>query len=459
MAGAQETTADPKLPPLESGRLGSRVFNLAWPVLVQQFGLTLTQLVDTFLVGHLGAPSLAGVGLATTLYWFPMAGVFAVGIGATALVARRVGAGRRDESSRSVQQALRLALIWGIGASLIFGALGPLLMLAMGAAPDVATLGTTYIRASVIGLTFAAALQAGSAALVGAGDTRTPMLVILLVNAINAVLAYGLINGAGPFPQLGVQGSGLAYSIANIAGAVVILGLLAKGHRGLQFHPWRILGWDGEEAGRILQIGLPSGIEQLQFQFAFTVYTRIISDLGTTALAAHQVALRIENLAFMPGMAFNMATMTLVGQSLGMGRPDLAQRAAMLAARYAVLSMSAIGVALIFLGGPITRLFIADPDVVDLGRRLIFIFAFVMPGFGIMNTLSGALRGSGDTRSVLAIQAGGVWVLRLFPAYAFSHLAGLGAPGAWIAAVLDISTRAVLTTLRFRQGKWKSIKL
>jgi putative MATE family efflux protein len=265
---------------LEPGHLSGTVIKLAWPVVIQQLGLTLAQLVDTFLVGHLGAPALAAVGLATTLYWFPMAGVFAVGIGATAVVARKVGAGRPDEASRSVQQALRLALIWGIGASVLFAGLASLLMQAMGAAPDVVGLGAQYIRASVIGLTFAGLLQAGTACLVGAGDTRTPMLVMLLVNATNAVLAYLLINGVGPFPFLGVQGSGLGFAIANIAGGLVVLVLLARGFGGLRWRPWRSLAWDGQEASRILQVGLPSGVEQIQFQFAFSIYTRIISGLG-----------------------------------------------------------------------------------------------------------------------------------------------------------------------------------
>lgn len=439
-------------------RLAGTVVRLAWPVVVQQLGMTLVQLVDTFLVGHLGAPSLAGVGLASMLYWFPMAGAFAVGMGATAVVARQVGAGHPEQSSRSLQQALRLAFLWGVALSVLFWALASLLMQAMGATPEVVELGAAYMRASVIGLTFASLLQAGNACLVATGDTRTPMVVILLVNAVNGVMAYLLINGVGPFPQLGVVGSGLGYTLGNIVGVLVILGLLARGHRGLRFRPRSILRWDSQESGRILQVGLPAGIEQLQFQLAFTVYTRIISGLGTTAIAAHQVALRVENLAFMPGMAFNVATMALVGQALGMGRPDLAQRVTVLASRYAALSMTAIGVALIFLGAHITRLFIDDAEVIELGRRLMFIFAFAMPGFGIMNTVSGALRGAGDTRSVLVIQGLGVWGLRLFPAHVLANLVGLGAPGAWMAAVMDITIRSLLTIARFRQGKWKTIK-
>jgi putative MATE family efflux protein len=221
--------------------------------------------------------------------------------------------------------------------------------------------------------------------------------------------------------------------------------------------PSKVTSIEPSETGRILKVGLPTGVEQLQFMASFLLYTRIIASLGTTALAAHQVALRIEGLTFQPGFALGVAATTLVGQGLGAKRPDLAEKAAAAAGRIAFVFMTTVGVTLMIFGGPITRLFINDDEVVDIGRKLLFIFAFALPALSISMSLGGALRGAGDTRAVLGIMTVGVWGVRLVPAYFLAVVVGLGVPGAWLAAVMDINTRALLMFLRFRQGRWKRI--
>jgi len=128
------------------------------------------------------------------------------------------------------------------------------------------------------------------------------------------------------------------------------------------------------------------------------------------------------------------------------------------AARIAFVFMTATGVILMIFGGPITRLFINDDDVVDIGRKLLLIFGFALPAMAVSLSLGGALRGAGDTRSVLGIMTAGVWGVRLAPAYLVALVAGLRVPGAWAAAVMDINSRALLMFLRFRQGRWKRIK-
>jgi putative MATE family efflux protein len=181
-------------------------------------------------------------------------------------------------------------------------------------------------------------------------------------------------------------------------------------------------------------VGLPAGIENLQFNLAFMVYTRIIASLGSAALAAHRVTLSVEGLAFNPGFALGVATATIVGQSLGAGRPDLAERSAKVALLWGLLIMTSTGVVLMAFGGPITSLFVGGEDadeVADIGRQLLFIFGFAMPGMAISLTLAGGLRGAGDTRAVLGIGVFGIWVVRLLPAYLLAITLGFDAPGAW----------------------------
>jgi putative MATE family efflux protein len=209
-------------------------------------------------------------------------------------------------------------------------------------------------------------------------------------------------------------------------------------------------------------VGIPAGVEHLQFNIAFMIYTRIIASLGTTALAAHGVTLAIQGLTFNVGFALSIATTALVGQSLGAQRPDLAEKAAYLIMRYSLLFMMALGVVMMFFGGQITGLFVGGEDaaeVIDIGRQLLFIFAIAMPGLGVSLTLGGALRGAGDTRAVLLIMMGSTWIIRLVPAYLLAITFGFGVPGAWVAAIFDINLRALMMFLRFRQGRWKEIKV
>ncbi len=313
------------------------------------------------------------------------------------------------------------------------------------------------MKSAAFGIPFYTVLYASTACLQGAGDTRTPMIIMLVVNLVNGVVEYVLINGVGPFPEYGVQGAGLGYLAAAMAGALLVYGALFRRNSALHLSPSKVFAIERAETNRVLKIGLPAGAEQFQFQMAFLTYTRIIASLGTTALAAHQVVLRIEGLTFLPGFALGIAATTLVGQGLGAKRPDLAEKAAISAARVAFLLMVVPGVLLLIFGEPVTRLFINDDEVVGIGRKLLFIFAFALPALSISMSLGGALRGAGDTRAVLAIMSVGVWGVRLGPAYLLAVVAGLGVPGAWLAAIIDINTRALLMFLRFRQGHWKRI--
>jgi putative MATE family efflux protein len=289
------------------------------------------------------------------------------------------------------------------------------------------------------------------------------MLIMLAVNLINGILSWALINGPGPFPEFGVRGAGLGYFGAAIAGALLAAYSVLRRDSAVHLTPSKVTSIDSAETGRILKVGLPTGVEQLQFMASFLLYTRIIATLGTTALAAHQVALRIEGLTFQPGFALGVAATTLVGQGLGAKRPDLAEKAAAAAGRIAFVFMTAVGVTLMIFGAQITGLFIDDVDaarrdeVIDIGRKLLLIFGIALPALSVSLSLGGALRGAGDTRAVLGIMTVGVWGVRLVPAYLLAVVAGLGVPGAWLAAVMDINTRALLMFLRFRQGRWKRI--
>jgi putative MATE family efflux protein len=460
-AEAAETVAAAP-PAIDESNLIRSVIRLAWPVVVQQVSFSMVQLVDTALVGHLGEDALAGVRLAGQIFWFSQAGMIAIGVGSTAIIARYVGADQPERASPAVRNAILMALAWGVLVGVGMWFVGSWSLGVLGAEEEAQHQGTVYLKAAAVGMPFWSLIYAGGACLQGAGDTRTPMAIGLVVNAANIIIAYTLINGAGPFPQLDVLGSGGGFSGAAIIGGTLILAILASGTRIVHWYPWEAPKFDSAEAGRMVNVGAPAGIEQFQFNIAFMAYTRIIASLGTTALAAHGVTLAIQSLTFNVGFALSIATSALVGQSLGAQRPDLAEKATYVTMRYSLLFMIGLGVVLMTLGGPITDIFVGGEnadEVVDIGRQLLFVFAFAMPALAVSLALSGALRGAGDTRAVLLIMAGTTWIVRLVPAYLLAITFGLGVPGAWLAAVLDINTRALLMFLRFRKGRWKEMKV
>lgn len=461
-ADASETIPAAAPTVLDETNLSRSVARLAWPVLIQQVSFSMVQLVDTFLVGHLGEDALAGVRLAGQVFWFTQAGVLAASVGATAVIARNVGAGQHQLASATLRNALFMAFLWGTAVGLGMWFFADWGLGLMGAEEGAKHQGGVYMRAAALGMPLTALMFVGNGALQGAGDTKTPMLIGLVVNVVNIIVAYGLINGPGPLPRLEVLGSGAGYTSSAIVGTLLVLGVLTSGTRIIRWAPWRALDLDSGESRRILNVGLPAGLEHLQFNVAFMIYTRIIAGLGTTALAAHGVALAIQGLTFNAGFALNVAAMTMVGQALGARRPDLAERSAYTSLRYAFVVMTTVALVLMVARRPIVGLFVGGPtadEVVDTGSWLLFIFAFAMPGLALSLSLGGSLRGAGDTRAVLGIMAFGTWGLRLVPAYLLANVVGLGVPGAWLAAILDINSRGILMLLRFRQGRWKQIKV
>ena len=445
---------------IDESNLIRSVMRLAWPVVVQQVSFSMVQLVDTALVGHLGEDALAGVRLAGQIFWFSQAGMVAVAVGSTAIIARNVGAGNAHLASRTLQNAILMSLIWGVAVGLAMWFLGSWGLGALGAEPDAKHEGTTYLKAAAVGMPFWSMVFAGNASQQGAGDTRTPMMTGIVINVANIIIAYTLINGVGPAPKLDVLGSGAGFTGAAIIGCVLVLGILASRREGLHWSPTKLFALHPGDARRVLNVGVPAGVEAAQFNVAFMIYTRIIASLGTTALAAHGVTLAIQSLTFNVGFGLSVATSALVGQSLGARKPDVAEKAAWLTTRYSLVFMTAMGILMMLFGRQITDVFVGGEkaeEVVDIGRDLLFIFAFALPGIAVSLCLGGALRGAGDTRIVLFIMAGSTWIVRLVPAYIFAITLGMGVPGAWLAAIMDINFRSLLMFLRFRQGKWKEI--
>lgn len=440
-------------------RMTRTVLRLAWPVVVERLSVSTLAAVDALLVGHyVGSDGVAAVGMGALMFWIPLAGAFGLDIATTAVVARDFGGGKSDTMERTMRAALLAALVWGLLAAVFLFALsGPLLTM-MGAKPEVRAEGMDYMRAAAFGFPGLMLLYASSGILRGLGNTVLSMLIIIVLNIVNAAVSFLLISGVIGV-DLGVLASGIGYASGGMTGGVLAMAVLVTGIGPIRYHVEHALVTGREEVRRLLNVGLPSGLEEVQFMAAFILYSRIVYGLGTTAVAAHTVALRTLDLALVPGFALGAAGTTLVSRYLGAGRPDNAERAARASLAIAVGTMLVMGVLLELFASQFVSLFVDDPDVVRTGTRLLRVFAIAFPFMGLHASLGGALRGAGDNRYVLGVLTVTAWGVRIPVALVCAFALGLGAPGAWIGAAAENMVRGLLILRRFRQGEWQEKKV
>lgn len=443
---------------LATGSVTRQVLALAWPSVAEQALVTLIGLVDAYIVGHLGAAALAGVGLGGQVLNLVAALFGAVGVGATALIARHIGAREPGEANRLAWQAVLLAAAIGLLAATAGGLFAEPIIRLLGAAPEVVVTGSAWLRTVSPSFALIGVLLVGNAALRGAGDTRSPLGVMLVVNVVNVAVAWTLTRGAFGLPSLGVVGTGLGAASGQIAGGLLVLSLLARGRGPLRLG-LSLPRPDLARLRRILNIGLPAGAEQVLLQIALLNLAGVITQFGTAAYAAHSIGLRIVALSFLPGWGFSVAATTLVGQALGAREPERARQSTYVAFGMALAVMSAMGALLFLFEAPILSFFTDDPAVLAAGAIVIRTAAVQQPLLAASFVFSGALRGAGDTRATMLITVSSIWALRLIAAYGLGVALGLGIFGAWLAVGIDFGFRAFMFWRRFESGRWMTLKV
>jgi putative MATE family efflux protein len=239
---------------------------------------------------------------------------------------------------------------------------------------------------------------------------------------------------------------------------VLVIALLLKGRAGIQL---RLGGLrpDRDLIGRILHVGLPTGMEQILFRTGQMVYARMLAELGTVAYAANQVAMNTMSISFMPGFGFALAATTLVGQGLGARDPDGAQQRAYTSYRLGASLMMVMGLAIALFPEQLIGFFTNDAGVIATGSLPLRLVGLVQPLLAAAMVFAGGLRGAGDTRYPMVITGASIWGLRVPLAYLLALVLGWGLVGAWIAMALDFSLRGTLNFLRFRNGGWKTVKV
>jgi putative MATE family efflux protein len=428
------------------------VLNLSLPAITEMLLVSLVSIADMVMVGRLGevegALALAAVGLSNQPMFFAMSVFMALNVGSTALIARLTGAGERAEANEAAKQAAVLAT----GLALLIGTAGYLsaepIIRFMGAEPEVLPLGVAYFKIASISMVFATLSMGLSAALRGSGDTKTPMRVNMTANILNVIGNYLLIYGKFGFPALGVVGAALATSIARAIAAVMVVYTIMSGKARIRISFRDGYRFNRELVGRIVKVGIPAAIEQLVMRSGQVVFVRVVASLGFVTMAAHQIALNIMSLSFMPGQGFGMAASTLIGMNLGAKQPDVAEKCGMETRRLGMTVATVLGVFFFFFGNRIVAMYNSNPAVIAQGALALKIIGLVQPAQVTQFILAGGLRG-----------AVGIWGVRVLLAYIFVIHLKWGLIGAWSAMALDQFTRSLFITLRFRSGRWKTARV
>lgn len=439
------------------------IWTLAWPVILTMSIESFVGIADMKMLGRLGKEVVAGVGIATQILFALNTVIMAIGTATLAIVARHIGAGERSKAEDVVGQSLILAAVFAALVSLPVILYGREVVALFGAEPAVVQAGGTYLSIVLIGAAADAVFIVGAFALRGAGDTRTPLMVGLLLGVIKILSSYTLIFGHFGMPELREAGAAIGSVIAFFAGAGALVALLAGRTLILRLHRRHLVPEWGT-LKRVFSLGYPAALENALMQFGFMLYYYFAEKFSTGSLAAYVIGVRILGMSFLPGMGFSAAAAALVGQNLGAQRPEEALRSGWEATRLAIALMSAAGLLIFVEARTIAEFFIQDESVLVPAVSFIRVLAAAQPLMAIDFTLSGALRGAGDTRFPLYVVLIGFYLCRLAFAYAATFVFrdvndGGTAFWLWFALVPDYIVRAILKGWRFRSGRWKHIRV
>jgi putative MATE family efflux protein len=437
------------------GPLGRALVLLALPMVLEMAMESLFAVSDVFFVAHLGVAAVATVGLTESLLTLVYTVAMGLSIGVTAMVARRIGERRPAEAAEAAVQAIAL----GVATAAIVAAAGiafaPALLRAMGATGAVAAGGAAYTRIMLGGSATVLLLFLINAAFRGAGDPAIAMRALWLANGMNIVLGPCLIFGLGPFPRLGLAGAAVATTLGRATGVAYQLRRLAAGGSRLAVTR-RHLALRPATVRALLRLSGAGTFQVLVATASYVGLVRIVAGFGSDAVAGYTIAMRVVVFGLLPAWGLANAAATLVGQSLGAGRPERAEGAVWLAAKLNAGFLAGVGLIFVVLAGPIVGVFTRDAAVAALGTTTLRIISCGFPLYALGMVLTQAFNGAGDAWTPTKINVACFWALEIPLAALLAHAAGLGPPGVYAALVVAEATLTVASAALFRRGRWRA---
>jgi putative MATE family efflux protein len=435
------------------GSISRAITLLAIPMVLEMVMESLFSVVDMFFIAHLGADAVATVGLTESLLTPLFAVALGLSMGTTAIVSRRIG--EKDAHGASVAAAQ--AILVGIGVSAVAGTLGYTfaadLLRLMGAHEGVLQ-HASYTRTILGGSATIFFLFLINAAFRGAGDPALAMRTLWLANLINIILNPVLILGLGPFPALGVNGSAIGTTIGRGIGVMYQLAILSGGKARIAV-PLSALRPQWTVMAKLVRVSLGGMLQYTINVASWIALVRMAASFGSAAIAGYTVGVRIIVFGILPSWGLSNAAATLVGQNLGAGQPDRAERSVWLTGLYNMVFLGGLGAIFIAFAHSIVSVFTTDAAVIQVAaaslRYISYGYLFYAFGMVIVQSFNGA----GDTYTPTIINLFCYWMWQIPLAWWLAFEAGLGVRGIFVAIAVSESTLAVVAVLAFRRGSWK----
>ena len=435
------------------------VLALSVPSILQQMVVTAMEYIDAAMVGHIGAEATAAIGIVSSSTWLLHGILVGLYTAFSIQIAQYLGADRQADARGVLRQAMLFNLILGLAAAGFGIGISHFLPGWLGADLSLQTNASAYFAIWSAALPFTMAMGMYTSMLRASGDALTPGLISVLVCVLDVVFNFFLINptrtlwgitvwGAG----LGVPGAALGTALATVVGGLLALCILLFREGPLCIRKpgsWKITRACIRNLGKV---GVPLAAERAALSSAQVLQVRIVSQLGTVAIAANSLGVSAEGLCYMAGYGIQGAAIALIGQAVGAHRKDMAKRFAWLCTLMGMGIMTLTGAGLFAFAPALMSIFTADAAVIALGARVLRIEAFAEPMFGASIVASGAMQGAGDSTACFVLNLVSMWGIRLTLAFLLAPRFGL--VGVWGAMCFELCVRGLLFLIRLARGKW-----
>lgn len=441
-----------------SGSINRAIFMLSIPMILEMSMESMFALADAFFVSRLGTDAIATVGLTESMLFIIYSLGIGVSMGATAVVARRIGEKDKNGAAHAGMQAIYI----GIAISVIIGIIGVIyakdLLILMGASEELAAENHIYTTIMLGSNMVIVLLFLINGIFRGGGDASIAMKSLWIANLLNIVLDPLLIYGLGPIEGLGLKGAAIATTIGRGTGVLYQFYHLYKGKGAIKVLR-KHMGINLPIIGNLLKISAGGTGQFLIATSSWIFLVRIIARFGSDAVAGYTIGIRMIQFTILPAWGMSNAAATLVGQNLGAKQPERAERSVWRTANFNTIFLVLVAV-LFFIAAPwIIKLFSTEPTVVKYGVECLryVCLGYFFYGYGMV--LAQSFNGAGDTRTPTIINLFGFWAFQIPFAYVMAVSLGLGPKGVFLAIAAAESAMAVAAMLIFKRGKWKTIQV
>lgn len=436
-----------------------KTLKIAWPSAMEAILISLIGAVDMMMVGGLGTNAIAAVGITTQPKFLIMAFVLALNTGTTVIVSRRKGENNQEGARKSLRNALVLSVVISLISTVIGLLFSREILMFSGANSDYINEAMIYFNIVLVGNFFYLISLTITAAQRGVGNTKISLVTNLSANIVNIIFNYLLINGIWIFPRWGIAGAAVATAMGNVVSLILAIYNLSEKENFLHINFKQDWSLDQKTLVSIWKISSSSLIEQVFIRIGFMMYAKAVAGLGTLQFATHYIVMQVMSITFSAGDGLSIATSSLVGQSLGAKRPDLAYIHGKVSQRIGMVISFTLAILIILNRSLIMSLFSIDPEIIDLGAQILIILSFIIQ-FQIAQVITvGSLRGAGDVKFVAMLSLLSVTIIRPILTYFLAYSLGFGLYGAWFSVVCDQMIRFYVGRYRFKQAEWVKIEV